>query len=390
MESSEKYFGNVESILMKKSRIIYLFVFLAIFGAGFAFLKSYHFAFEASASIDKIEQIGCKQPVEINFSNPMIVSSVLENINIEPKVDVEYSWKDSNKTLVIQPKKIWNPDTNYKITINSAKNIMLLTLSKEFSFQSAPLPKVIEFTPKKGEKDVELDIENPIVVKFDRSLDNFKVRFVVDPFKNIATEINDDKTEIKLMPKEDLEEGKKYSIIVFIKYINDPDEKYQKISETNFMTKSAVQVPQNWASDFPTRLSQAKEFTQPQILEGKYIDVNLKSQVMVIFEDGKVLDAYMVSSGKRGMETPQGSYQIANKTPRAWSKEFGLFMPYWMALVSSGKFGIHELPEWPGGYKEGVNHLGTPVSHGCVRLGVGPAERVYDWAEIGTPVVVHD
>jgi lipoprotein-anchoring transpeptidase ErfK/SrfK len=64
-------------------------------------------------------------------------------------------------------------------------------------------------------------------------------------------------------------------------------------------------------------------------------------------------------------------------------------MPYWMAIVPGGKFGIHELPEWPGGYKEGANHLGTPVSHGCVRLGVGPAQTVYNWADIGTPVVVH-
>ena len=97
----------------------------------------------------------------------------------------------------------------------------------------------------------------------------------------------------------------------------------------------------------------------------------------------------MVSTGKRGMETKQGTFAIANKTPRAWSKKYGLFMPYWMALVKSGEFGIHELPEWPGGYKEGTNHLGTPVSHGCVRLGVGSAETVYNFAEVGTPVVIH-
>jgi lipoprotein-anchoring transpeptidase ErfK/SrfK len=52
--------------------------------------------------------------------------------------------------------------------------------------------------------------------------------------------------------------------------------------------------------------------------------------------------------------------------------------------------GIHELPEWKNGYKEGANHLGTPVSHGCVRLGVGPAAKVYGWAEVGTPIVIHN
>ena len=190
------------------------------------------------------------------------------------------------------------------------------------------------------------------------------------------------------MTNGDLERGQKYTIDTFIRYKEEPDSRYKKVGSTSFETKPLPQ-PQIWEKDFNARLEQAKNLTDPQIRSGRYIDINLKSQIMVIFEEGKVLDAYMISSGKRGMETPEGSYKISNKTPRAWSKEYGLFMPYWQALVPSGKFGIHELPEWPGGYKEGANHLGTPVSHGCVRLGVGPAERVYNFTEIGTPVIVH-
>jgi lipoprotein-anchoring transpeptidase ErfK/SrfK len=110
---------------------------------------------------------------------------------------------------------------------------------------------------------------------------------------------------------------------------------------------------------------------------------------MAIFDQGVILETYLISSGKRGMETPKGNFKIENKAPRPWSKEYGLFMPNWMALMPSGKVGIHELPEWPGGYKEGQSHLGTPVSHGCVRLGVGAAKKVYDWAEIGTSVIVY-
>ena len=47
------------------------------------------------------------------------------------------------------------------------------------------------------------------------------------------------------------------------------------------------------------------------------------------------------------------------------------------------------LPYWPSGYREGTNHLGIPVSHGCVRLGIGPAKTLYDWAEIGTTVAIY-
>lgn len=119
----------------------------------------------------------------------------------------------------------------------------------------------------------------------------------------------------------------------------------------------------------------------------KKIIIHLKTQTMDMVENGEVLNTFKISSGRRGMETPTGSFSILSKTPRAYSKTYGLYMPYWMAFTTRGH-GIHELPEWPGGLKEGENHLGTPISHGCVRLGVGPAKILYEWAEIKTPVEV--
>lgn len=97
---------------------------------------------------------------------------------------------------------------------------------------------------------------------------------------------------------------------------------------------------------------------------------------------------FKISSGKPSMRTPKGNFKIDGKAPRARSKKYGLFMPYWMSL-KNGYFGIHELPEWPSGKKEGENHLGRPVSHGCVRLGVGPAEFLYNWTPLGTAVKIY-
>lgn len=121
---------------------------------------------------------------------------------------------------------------------------------------------------------------------------------------------------------------------------------------------------------------------------GKYIDINLSAQRLGIIEGEQIVSVYAVSTGKWSMPTPQGKFQINSKVPRAYSKRYNLYMPYWMAFVGSD-YGIHELPEWANGYKEGANHLGTPVSHGCVRLDVGAAETVYNWTEIGTSVYVH-
>jgi lipoprotein-anchoring transpeptidase ErfK/SrfK len=34
-------------------------------------------------------------------------------------------------------------------------------------------------------------------------------------------------------------------------------------------------------------------------------------------------------------------------------------------------------------------NFGTPMSHGCVNLPVNNAKWLFDWAKIGTPVIIH-
>lgn len=123
-----------------------------------------------------------------------------------------------------------------------------------------------------------------------------------------------------------------------------------------------------------------------KILLEKRIEVNLAKQEMSYFLGGVRMGKFKVSSGKNN-STPSGHFIITNKSLKAWSP-YGLWMPYWMGL-DTGKFGIHELPVWPSGYREGEDHLGIPVSHGCVRVGVGPAEFLYNWAPIGTKVFIY-
>jgi len=126
-----------------------------------------------------------------------------------------------------------------------------------------------------------------------------------------------------------------------------------------------------------------------EIIREKRIEIDLSEQKMRLYENDKMIKEALVSTGQPGMETPIGEFQIYNKFPRAWSKMASLWMPYWMAFLPTGFMGIHELPEWPNGHKEGEKSLGHPASHGCIRLGVGDAKFVYDWAEIGTPVIIN-
>jgi lipoprotein-anchoring transpeptidase ErfK/SrfK len=115
------------------------------------------------------------------------------------------------------------------------------------------------------------------------------------------------------------------------------------------------------------------------------IEINLKKQTLTYYVADQPWKKFSVSTGKASMPTPAGKYKIINKVPKAWSKAYQLWMPYWMGL-GTGSFGIHELPLWPSGYREGESHLGKPVSHGCVRLGIGPAKYLYERVDVGTEV----
>ncbi len=118
----------------------------------------------------------------------------------------------------------------------------------------------------------------------------------------------------------------------------------------------------------------------------KRIEVDLSNQELHYFLGGVRLNKFIISSGINN-STPKGFFRIDEKQKKAWSS-FGLWMPFWMSFLN-GYYGIHELPEWPDGRKEGENHLGLPVSHGCIRLGSENAEILYNWAEKGTLVYIY-
>lgn len=264
-----------------------------------------------------------------------------------------------------------------------------ITIESKISDQNLILllpPRVAEIAPSAGAENVLVAIEDPIRVRFVSSVKPFFIRFNLDPEGEVVYENNPEKTEFRLLPKNPLLDGRRYTLRLSYKLREAPDSEFKKFYETSFTTISYA-TDQN--KDTDERLRVARAYTQAKRTEGKYIDINLRSQTMVLFESGRPVKSYLISSGKPGMDTPKGEFSVHNKALRPWSKTYGLYMPYWMAIFSDGKYGIHELPEWPGGYKEGANHLGRPVSHGCIRLGVGPAKEVYDWADIGTVVMVN-
>jgi hypothetical protein len=249
-----------------------------------------------------------------------------------------------------------------------------------------------------GVKDrIEIDFSQPI---FLISANNIKISPDVDFSYNLL----DNRKRLIIIPKSSLSFEQKYTVTLSgirgIGGLSIDGRDFVFYTQSDPSANTVTKVSSAGSDQFgemvlakdkyiPPEKSRVKEDFHPEahILTGKYIDISLAHQVMTLFEDGAEVNQFLVSTGKFGMPTPQGEFSVKTKELNHWSHQYKLWMPYSMEF--NGPDFIHELPYWPNGYREGENHLGVKVSHGCVRLGIGPAKYVFDWAEIGTPVYVH-
>lgn len=127
-------------------------------------------------------------------------------------------------------------------------------------------------------------------------------------------------------------------------------------------------------------------------IKDKLIVVGIAEQRMWVFEKGKKVFDFIVSTGEPGSDTAIGDFEILDKIDVAYASLWNLDMPYWMGIYwadSTMENGIHSLPIVKHtGYKLWDGYLGQRVSYGCVILGDEDAATLYKWAEVGTKVKI--
>lgn len=105
--------------------------------------------------------------------------------------------------------------------------------------------------------------------------------------------------------------------------------------------------------------------------------VSLRSQRITIYDSkGWILRA-PVSSGSKGRETPAGIFSVIQKVEEHYSNLYDdAFMPHMQRITWSG-IALHAgaLP-------------GYPASHGCIRMPMNFAVRMYGWTRMGARVVI--
>jgi lipoprotein-anchoring transpeptidase ErfK/SrfK len=119
----------------------------------------------------------------------------------------------------------------------------------------------------------------------------------------------------------------------------------------------------------------------------KQVKVDLSSQKMYLFQEGKEMAKYDISSGLAESPTPKGKYKIVYKQEKVYSKIAGCWLSYWAGFTLDGLYGFHETPVC-NKIRQGEENIGQPASHGCIRLKIGQAEAFYNWVEINTPIEI--
>jgi LysM repeat protein len=123
---------------------------------------------------------------------------------------------------------------------------------------------------------------------------------------------------------------------------------------------------------------------------GKYVLIDISEQHMYVYEGDVLVYSFVASTGEPGRATAPGLYSVLDKIPNAYASTWDLWMPNWLGIYWAGRLenGIHALPFQSNGWRLWDGYLGTPVSYGCVILGVNESQLLYDWTEVGTTVEI--
>lgn len=148
--------------------------------------------------------------------------------------------------------------------------------------------------------------------------------------------------------------------------------------------------PNEWIPSLKSRKVVIDTTTPPGVEGGKWINVDLLNQTLSAYENNKLVFATVVGTGSGQAYSDPGTFQIYEKLE--YEQMSGSF------LADRSDYYYYEGIPWTmyynhtqaihGVYKPTV--LGFKQSHGCVNMYTGDAHWLFNWANVGDYVYVHD
>lgn len=132
---------------------------------------------------------------------------------------------------------------------------------------------------------------------------------------------------------------------------------------------------------------------KPDPLAFTRLQIRLSERRVYVYQRDQVQTSFPVAIGRAGWETPVGSYRVLQKIKDpAWEHPFtGEVVPpgadnplgtRWIGFWTDGKnfIGFHGTPN--------EESVGTPASHGCIRMYDRDVTKLFEMVRLGTPVEV--
>ncbi|MCR4591048.1 MAG: L,D-transpeptidase [Lachnospiraceae bacterium] len=124
------------------------------------------------------------------------------------------------------------------------------------------------------------------------------------------------------------------------------------------------------------------------INNGNYIDINITTQTLTLYQNGAATYAVPVVTGnvRAGHNTPQGLFAVQYKQLDRTLKgeDYESFVHYWMRIVNN--VGIHDA-NWRSDFGGSIYQKNG--SHGCINVPPSLMPPLYEAVPVGTPVWVH-
>lgn len=306
----------------------------------------------------------------------LLTNSILSQVKNLKDTEVEI------QTTEIKPNVIDKAAEEVKVQTESviSRPIILTFEGQEYRPNRETIASWISYTKKEGEASYNIVVDQTKMKNY---------------FSFLGSKIN-----IAYIPKKiRVENGVKYTDIQEGKDGRAIDERIlgQKIAQL-------LPVQPSVNLTIPTYVVPYKTVYENVIVANwsKYIEVNIATQTMTAYlQGGQVVASWKITTGRSGWNTPTGTFLIQRK---AGANAAGVCMPNppsttklcginYVSYFTSQGHAIHEA-WWRTNDTSTWNYFGNPSylangSHGCVNAALDVAKFIYDWAPLGTPVIIH-
>lgn len=130
----------------------------------------------------------------------------------------------------------------------------------------------------------------------------------------------------------------------------------------------------------------------------RLIIVSLQGQRLIAYEDGRVVVDTPVTTGRPALATDVGAMHVLRKdAPWTMQSPWPKGSPEWypdtvvqmVVWFTKNGEGLHDASWQPAATLGPGSQFGPFASHGCIHLPLAAIQTLFDWAPIGTPVVVY-